>query len=271
MIRRLEPLISIITPTFNSFKYIETTIQSVINQSYKNFEYIIIDGGSKDGTLEIVEKYKDKLSYWISEPDSGMYQAINKGIAKSNGSIIAYLNSDDIYYPDTLKKVVNFFNENDEISLVYGRLDFIDKNSTWLYTLNYPKFFIYPFTRANFSTIGQPASFWRSSISGKNKFFDEDLKLASDFDFFIRIGRSYKVSYLPEILAAFRIHNQQLTITHSKIAYDEIKIIQKRYIRDETKIKTYLICFIYNLFFKAINIRAYLDKLKIYVANKNVF
>ena len=270
MARRSEPLISIITPSFNSAKYIETTIQSVINQSYKNFEYIIIDGGSNDGTFEIIEKYKDKLSYWVSEPDNGMYQAINKGLAKAKGSIIAYLNSDDIYYQDTLKKVVNFFNENEKISLVYGRLDFIDKNDNWLYTLNYPKFFINPFMRANFSAIGQPASFWRGNMSRKNKFFDEDLKLASDFDFFIRIGKSYKVSYLPEILAAFRVHNQQLTKRQSKTAHDEINIIHKRYICDEPNVKIYLICFFYKLFFKAINIRAYIKKMKIYVANKNI-
>jgi len=268
MVRHSEPLISIITPSFNSAKYIETTIKSVINQSYKNFEYIIIDGGSNDGTVEIIEKYQDKLSYWVSEPDQGMYQAVNKGLARAKGSIIAYLNSDDIYYPNTLKIVVNFFNRNDKISLVYGRLDFIDKNNNWLYTLNYPKFFIYLFMRANFSTIGQPASFWRGNMSMENKLFDEDLKLASDFDFFIRIGRSYKVSYFPEVLAAFRIHNEQMTERYSKTAYDEINIIHKRYFPNELKIKNYLIRSIYKLFFKAINIKAYIKKIKIYVTSK---
>jgi hypothetical protein len=102
----------------------------------------------------------------------------------------------------------------------------------------------------------------------ENKLFDEDLKLASDFDFFIRIGRSYKVSYFPEVLAAFRIHNEQMTERYSKTACDEINIIHKRYFPNELKIKIYLIRSIYKLFFKAINIKAYIKKIKIYVTSK---
>ena len=102
-------LVSIITPCLNSAKFIERTINSVLNQSYKNIEYIIIDGGSVDGTVDIIKKYEDKLSYWLSEPDGGMYCAINKGMRIAKGEIVGYLNSDDAYYPDTLKKVISFF------------------------------------------------------------------------------------------------------------------------------------------------------------------
>lgn len=271
MLRRSEPFISIITPSFNSVMFIETTIKSVINQSYKNFEYIIIDGGSNDGTLEIIKKYKKRLSYWVSEPDRGMYHAINKGLSKAKGSIVAYLNSDDIYYSDTLRRVADFFCENTKISLVYGKLDFIDKNNKWLFTLNYPKFCSFFFMRANFSTIGQPASFWKADVSKSNNGFDLDLKLAADYDFFIRIGRSYEVCFLPEVLAAFRIHNHQLTKKYAKTAQNEIKIIHKRYLPKELKIKKILVSFFYHLYFKLLNINANLRKIKIYliyVANK---
>lgn len=105
-----KPLFSIITPTFNRRDFLEINIKSLLNQSYQNFEHIVIDGGSTDGTVELLKKYESQYNMrWISEPDNGIYDAVNKGIKMAKGEIIAYLNSDDFYFPWTLEVVANFF------------------------------------------------------------------------------------------------------------------------------------------------------------------
>ena len=114
------PRISIVTPSFNQGKYIEQTIQSVLSQNYPNLEYIIIDGGSTDGTVEIIKKYEQQLTYWISEPDKGQTDAINKGFAKCTGEIFNWINSDDYYSPNSLHIVAEVFSENPTAKVVCG-------------------------------------------------------------------------------------------------------------------------------------------------------
>jgi len=114
------PLISIITVSFNSEKYIEQTIKSVLDQSYKNIEYIIIDGGSSDQTVKIIKKYNNKIDYWVSQKDSGLWNAMNKGINLCNGSVIGIINSDDYYYKNAIQVVADYFNKYPEIDFVFG-------------------------------------------------------------------------------------------------------------------------------------------------------
>ncbi len=108
----MKPLVSIITPSYNQVQYLEDTIQSVIQQDYPNIEYIVVDGGSTDGSLEVIERYKNKLAWWVSEPDQGQADAINKGFRKASGEIIAWLNSDDLYLPGAISSAVELFQEN---------------------------------------------------------------------------------------------------------------------------------------------------------------
>jgi glycosyltransferase involved in cell wall biosynthesis len=251
-------LVSIITPCLNSAEFIERTINSVLNQSYKNIEYIIIDGGSVDGTVDIIKKYEDKLSYWLSEPDDGLYCAINKGMHIAKGEIVGYLNSDDIYYPDTLKKVISFFCEKKEIDLVYGKLNFIDINDSIIFTMTYPSFNLKSFSSLNYSTIGQPSSFWRRDLMINVNYFNENFKLAADFDFFIKSGKVGKFHFLPEKLAGFRIHRSQLTEKHKFISRNEVAIIHKNY---RSNRYTFPRNFLYNFYFKLINIKSIIIKL----------
>ena len=133
--------ISIVTPCFNSARFIEATIRSVINQSHDNIEYIIIDGGSTDGTVDIIRKYEDRLAFWVSEPDDGMYDAVNKGFDHATGEIMAWLNSDDIYLPDALATVSKAFEKQRDVEWLHGRDVRIDESGSvvrknmrfWLY------------------------------------------------------------------------------------------------------------------------------------------
>lgn len=255
------PLVSVITPSWNSASYIEQTILSVINQSYTNVEYIIVDGGSTDGTLDIIRKYENLISYWISEPDSGMYQAINKGMQRASGGIVAYLNSDDLYYPNTIARVVDFFADNPSVDLVYGNLDFNDENGNRLFTRIYPRFSWNHFVSANHAMIGQPAAFWRSGLLEKVGLFDESMKMAADFDFFIRAGMSGRIMHIPDVLAAFRTHASSLTSSQAKLGQDEVRLIHEKYLANKLSILGAFVNNLYFLYFKAINYRVLVAKL----------
>ena len=125
------PLVSIITVVYNNDRYLAATIDSVIEQSYRNIEYIVIDGGSTDGTLDIIRQYADRIDYWISEPDNGLYDAMNKGIALARGEIIGILNSDDLYFADTVAQVVSAYLQHDSSTVIYGSMrKFADEEQT---------------------------------------------------------------------------------------------------------------------------------------------
>ena len=122
------PLVSIITPSFNQARYLESTIHSVLDQDYPNIEYIIVDGGSTDGSAEIIHGFSDRLAWWVSEKDHGQTDAINKGFARAKGEILAWLNSDDTYQPHAIAEAVGLLRDRPEVGLVYGDANFIDEN-----------------------------------------------------------------------------------------------------------------------------------------------
>jgi len=173
------PLVSIITVVYNGDKYLEQTINSVINQSYNNIEYIIIDGGSTDNTLNIISKYKDRIDYIISEPDKGIYDAMNKGIELSHGEIIGIVNSDDWYEPNTVQLVINAYNDGAD-GVIYGLLRELKNNQERrIHTTNYN--FLYE------RIIPHQVCFISHQIYKKLGCYDLNYKYASDYDLLLRL------------------------------------------------------------------------------------
>jgi glycosyltransferase involved in cell wall biosynthesis len=198
--------VSIITTAFNSAKTIEDTIKSVINQSYSDIEYIIIDGGSTDGTLDIVNKYKEKISKIISEKDNGVYDAMNKGIRLSTGDIVGILNSDDFYTSNTvIEKVVSTI-ENDNVDCVWGDLVYVDKVNINKVIRNWKSS---PYQDGNFQKgwhPPHPTFFCRKNVYEKYGLFREDLSTSADFELMLRFLEKNKISssYIPETLVKMR-------------------------------------------------------------------
>jgi glycosyltransferase involved in cell wall biosynthesis len=190
--------ISIVTVSYNSVDFIETAIQSVLAQNYANFEYIIIDGGSTDGTVEIIKKYADKLAYWVSEPDSGIYDAMNKGISKANGDIVGMINSDDYYLPGALKTVAEAFNDKElDEYIFWGDVEYelLGHVKGWR-----PK----NLKRGAFAP--HPSMFCPKCIYNRIGMYDTSFRLLGDYDFMYRAIHKYGIKplYVPEVIAFFR-------------------------------------------------------------------
>ncbi len=216
------PKISVITPSYNQGQFIEETILSVIGQDYPNLEYIVIDGGSNDNTVDILKKYEKQFAYWVSEKDSGQSEAINKGFKKATGEIVCWLNSDDIFIKDALHKVVKFFNENQELDLVNGQLILIDEHSRILssnFNIEQNKWY----AKHGIYYISQPSLFWKREIFDKVGFLREDFHASMDLDFLIKIFKNnFKVGHLEKILAGFRIHNS----SKSSAGWDNVSFLR---------------------------------------------
>ena len=198
----INPKISIITVVYNGAQYIEQTIKSVISQGYNNTEYIIIDGGSTDGTQEIIRKYQDHIAYWVSENDSGIYNAMNKGWRKATGDVIGILNADDYYLDNTFFKVSKVF-EKPNVDVVYGNLiksrDIAGKK---YFREEFPKLD----NMEKAMGVFHPSSFVLRKVYNELNGYNEKYKLSSDYDFVLKIYKKcYNFEYLNEALTVFRL------------------------------------------------------------------
>lgn len=182
-----QPLVSIITPSFNQGKFLEQTITSVLDQDYPNIEYIVMDGGSTDNSVQILKKHANKLTFF-SQKDRGQSDAINKGLKLARGEIVAWINSDDFYLPGTIKSAVEILTQNDKI-FVYGKGHHVDENGIFLEEYPTEPFSLKRLAETCF--ICQPATFWRREVFDSVGYLDENLHFAMDYEYWIRIAKFY--------------------------------------------------------------------------------
>jgi glycosyltransferase involved in cell wall biosynthesis len=221
------PLVSIVTPSYNQGRFLKRTIDSVLMQSYPNIQYIVIDGGSSDGSVEILQSYRDRF-YWISEPDRGQTNAINKGFARAKGEILAYLNSDDILAPRAIERVVQYLQKNPECDMVYGEADYIDEQDRIIGSY---KTADYSFNRLiEDCMVCQPAAFWRKRMMEKVGPFDEQLNFAMDYEYWLRIAKAGgEIRFLREKLACSRLYSENKTLSARPKIFQEIFEICRRH------------------------------------------
>jgi len=220
------PLVSIVTPSYNQGRFLRYSIESVLNQSYPHIEYVVIDGGSSDESVEILKSYGNKFK-WVSEPDEGQTDAINKGFRLIRGDIRAYLNSDDVLLPKSVERIVDYLNKNPEVDLVYGDAYYIDENGKITGKYNTAE---YSFSRLmQDCCICQPAAFWRTRIAKKVGLFDKSLNYVMDYDYWLRIDRiGGIIMHIPDMLACSRLYPETKTLSARREIYREIfKICQK--------------------------------------------
>jgi GT2 family glycosyltransferase len=197
-------LVSIITPSYNQASYLEQTILSVLDQDYPRIEYLVIDGASTDDSVEIIKKYADQLTYWVSEKDNGQADAINKGFARATGEIIAWLNSDDYYLAGAVSSAVKIFEENPDAVLVYGDMLAVDEHGKTFNTLKYKQLTLKDLLC--FQIIGQPAVFMRRSALEKTFGLDPALHFLLDHFLWIQIAQHGKILHVDQTWAAARYH-----------------------------------------------------------------
>ena len=224
-----SPKISIVTPSFNQANFIERTIKSVLNQNYPNLEYFVQDGGSQDGTEEILSTYTDNLTGWESRPDNGQSQAINLGFAKTSGEIMAWLNSDDILLPGALNYVADYFNRHPDVDVIYGHRILINEDDQQIGRWMLPQHDDEILSWADY--IPQETLFWRRQIWEKaGGQIDESFYFAMDWDLLIRFREAgARFARLPRFLGGFRIHVLQKSSAEiSGIGIQEMTRIRER-------------------------------------------
>ena len=217
-----NPVVTIITPSYNQGSFIERTIQSILAQDYPSIEHIVVDGGSNDQTLDVLKRYEKHLR-WISEKDSGQSEAINKGFRMAKGDILTWLNSDDTLLPGAVSKAVKYFNEHPDVMMIYGEGYMVDENDIVKQR--------FPFTEPRFDLtkliyqgdyILQQSTFYRREIFKELGMLREDLHYGMDWDFFIRIGKRFRVEYVPEYFGNIREHAAAKTMIGGKKRFREL-------------------------------------------------
>jgi len=220
-------LVSIVTPSLNQAEYLEETILSVLNQTYPNIEYIVIDGASTDGSREIIRKYAKQLSYWVSETDKGQTDAINKGFARARGKMLGWINSDDTLLPGAVQAAVTFLNTHADVGLVYGDANYIDEKSRVIGKFPAAQTDLARLRRG-YVHIPQQAAFFRADLWRQVAPLDDSFYFAMDYDLWTRLAAISKIQYVPQVWANFRLHADAKTITADDRCWPEMLRVHYR-------------------------------------------
>lgn len=234
------PIITVVTPSFNQGEYIEETICSVINQNYPKVEYIIIDGGSTDKTISILQKYNEDIDYWISEKDKGQTNAINKGFKIAKGEIISWINADDKLYDGALDKVAEYFILHSDVDLIHGLGTYFNNNGKyWNINKNYN--YIEARYITHFAFDLQPSVFFRKRVFNKIGYLDEDFNFQFDTEFFVRCALNFNFEKLSNRLSFFREHyDRKSHYGYKKLKYPkELIKLYSRVLRSLDSCKIY--------------------------------
>ncbi|HVA98900.1 MAG TPA: glycosyltransferase family 2 protein [Bacteroidia bacterium] len=221
------PKITIVTSSFNQGEYLEETILSVLDQNYPNLEYIIIDGGSTDNSVEIIKKYEKQLTYWISEKDNGLYDALNKGFSKSTGEIMAWINSDDLYHKKSLFTVAEIFSTFPKVQWIQGLPSFVNENGTLISVSNFKKWTKYNYFLKDYKWISQESCFWKRDLWEKaNSKLNDTCQLAGDLDLWLRFFDYAELYSVAIIFGAFRLRsNNQMSLEQMPAYENEAEYI----------------------------------------------
>jgi glycosyltransferase involved in cell wall biosynthesis len=217
------PLVSIVTPSFNQARFLEQTIRSVLEQDYPRLEYIIVDGGSTDGSVDIIKNYADRLAWWVSEKDSGQAEAINKGFSRARGEIVAWLNSDDIYLPGAVSAAVKAFEQDPQTGLVYGDVLAVDETGQILKLLRYGNWGLAGLME--FRIIGQPSVFMQRRVLEQAGFLDPSYHFLLDHQLWLHMAQFADMRYLTETLSEARFHSESKNVAHAAEFGNEIRRI----------------------------------------------
>lgn len=217
--------LTVVTPSYNQGKYIKRTIESVLSQGIDNLEYIVMDGGSTDETVDILKSYGDKI-IWKSEKDKGQTDAVNKGIRMATGDIIGWLNSDDIYYPEAFKHVLKVFEENPQVNVVYGNAYHIDEEDGIIEEY-YTEDFDYERLK-EVCFICQPSLFFRKELVNKYGYLDDTLQYCMDYDYWLRLGKGETFYRLNEFIAGSRLYDDNKTLGCRRKVHEEMLQMQKK-------------------------------------------
>ncbi len=220
------PRVTIITPSYNQAAFLEETIRSVLSQDYPNLEYMIADGGSTDGSVEIIQRYAGRLAWWVSEKDRGQADAINKGFARATGEIVAWLNSDDYYMPGAIHAAVAELQNHPEVGMVFGDVVSIDGAGTPFNVMRFGDWGLEDLMQ--FNIIGQPSVFVRRGVLEKAGYLDLSLDLLLDVELWIRVAQAAPIRHVPQRWSAARFHAAAKNVSQApKYGIDAYRVVER--------------------------------------------
>jgi len=221
------PMVTIVTPSFNQARFLEATIESVLNQDYPRIEYIVLDGGSTDGSVDILRKHADRLATYVSEPDRGQTDAINRGFGMAHGEILAWLNSDDVYYPGAVSEAVAYLQAHPEVGMVHGEAHYLDEAG--LAVAHFPSARTSHLDlRRGAPRIAQQAAFFRATAWKMVGPLDPTFQYAMDYDLWVRISAVTTLAYVPALWAGFRLHGESKSMTVARQCWPEMMRVHYR-------------------------------------------